>query len=48
MKKVPMFEDKNKVLEKANSDTQKRMGSLEARIDNIEKMIKRLIITTTS
>ena len=42
MKKVPMFEDKNKVLEKAKTDFQKRLESLEARMGNIEKMIKKM------
>ena len=32
-----MFEDKNRILEKANNNFQKRMESLEGRMGNIEK-----------
>ena len=42
MKKVPMFEDKNKVLEKAHTDFKKRLESLETIMGNIEKMIKKM------
>ena len=37
-----MFEDKNRVLENANIDSQKRLDSLEVRMGNIEKMIKNM------
>ena len=37
-----MFEDKNKVLEKAHTDFKKRLESLETIMGNIEKMIKKM------
>ena len=43
MKNVPMFEDKNIILEKANIDLKKWLKSLETRMDNIEKMIKKMV-----
>ena len=42
MKKIPLIEAKNRVLEKANSDNQKRMNNLEAKMDNIKKIIKKM------
>ena len=43
MKNVPMFEDKNIILEKANIDLKKWLKSLETRMDNIETMIKKMV-----
>ena len=43
MKKVLVFEDKNRVLEKANTNFQKRMERLEARMGNMEKITKKMV-----
>ena len=37
MKKVPMFEDENRVLEKENTNIKNMLESLETRMGNIEK-----------
>ena len=42
MKKIPQIEANNRVLEKANSDNQKKVTRLEAKVNNIEKMIKQM------
>lgn len=43
MKNIPHIEAKNRVLEKANSDNLKKVTSLDAKVNNIEKMIKKMI-----
>ena len=43
MKKIQQIEAKNQVLEKANSDNQNKVTSLEAKVNNIENMIKKMV-----
>ena len=42
MHKIPQLEVKYRVLEKANSDNQGKVTRLEAKLNNIEKMTKKM------